>query len=161
MMKEFCLLFFQKVRIITRNYAWTKIVLVTRNISSNHPQKTNSTHSGLESFRDFCSNKFRSFRAKNIIIISIFNSHNNKNKHLTTNALIIGSACWCNLKGLARQAAFWIFRREGQTLKKTMERGSGKGISGRNQASGYLLLATGLELEMKNIHITIEMFPIR
>jgi hypothetical protein len=42
-----------------------------------------------------------------------------------------------------------------------MERWGGKGSSGRNQASGYLLLATGLELEMKNIHITIEMFPIR
>jgi hypothetical protein len=37
----------------------------------------------------------------------------------------------------------------------------GKGSSGRNQASGYLLLAIGLELEKKNIHITIEMYPFK
>jgi hypothetical protein len=46
-------------------------------------------------------------------------------------------------------------------MLKTMERWSGKGSSGRNQASGYLLLAIGLELEKKNIHITIEMYPFK
>jgi hypothetical protein len=91
-MKEFCLLFFQKVRIRKQNASTKSHLLITREITSTHPQKKYFAHSGLESFREFCSSKFRSFRAKNIIIISIFNSHNNKNKHLTTNALIIGSA---------------------------------------------------------------------
>ncbi len=34
-------------------------------MATNHPQKNNFAHSGLESFREFYSNKFRSFRAKN------------------------------------------------------------------------------------------------
>jgi hypothetical protein len=43
MMKEFCLLFFQKVRIKTKNYCFTTIVLVTRN-SSNPSSKTKTFH---------------------------------------------------------------------------------------------------------------------